>query len=118
MAFEYAYRLAALQVPTRSVSSDDPDTARRPSSVTATAVTRSVWPVERVQCFASFRSKSRSVWSHEAETARRPSEVIAKLMTAPLWLLSVRTGCGVELATGETMATALFAVKCSGVRES
>ena len=89
MAFERAQCLAALQVPDPQRSVIRAETARRPSGVTATALTCpyglracDVWPLSK--------SQSRSVRSSEADTARRPSGVTATALTQSVWPSSVR----------------------------
>ena len=56
---------------TLSVRSVDPEIARSPSGVTATAVTAPVWPWSECIVCPLSRSHTRSVPSSDAETARR-----------------------------------------------
>src|SRR5271166_3906235 len=69
----------------RSVRSTEAETARRPSGVTATALTQFVWPSSGRIVWPLSRSQSRSVRSSEAETARRPSGVTATALTQFVW---------------------------------
>ena len=90
MAFEGADRLAGLRSQSRSVWSAEPERARRPSGVIATAMTAVRMAFERTDRLAGSKSQSRSVWSAEPETARRPSGVTATALTQPVWPSRVR----------------------------
>ncbi len=76
-----------LQVPAPSASAvrREPETARRPSGVTATALTQSPWPSRVASSAPCSRSQTLSVLSSEPETARRPSGVTATALTAAPW---------------------------------
>ena len=68
---------------TLSVRSYEPETARRPSGVTATALTPAPWP-SRVRQLSAPCSRSQTFQRpvvHEPETARRPSGVTATALT-------------------------------------
>ena len=91
MAFERAQRLAALQVPDpqRSCHSE-PETARRPSGVTATALTAVRMTFERAERLAALQVPEPQRLVSRAETARRPSGVTATALTESVWPSSVR----------------------------
>src|SRR6476469_5390863 len=66
---------------TLRVLSDEPEIARLPSAVTATAYTELLWP-SRVNCsFRVVKSQTLSVLSFEPEIARLPSAVTATVYT-------------------------------------
>ena len=69
----------------RSVRSSEPETARRPSGVTATALTQAPWPSRVASSAPCSRSQTLSVRSYEPETARRPSGVTATALTPSPW---------------------------------
>ena len=62
---------------TRTVPSSPPETARRPSALTATAATRPSWLVRVCRSAPVSRSHTRTVPSRPPETARRPSALTA-----------------------------------------
>ena len=70
---------------TFGVRSDDAETARCPSGVTATALTGFVWPVSVRSSRPPPRSHTLSVWSDDAETARCPFGVTATALTKLVW---------------------------------
>src|ERR1700730_16405201 len=74
---------------TRSVLSQDAETARRPSGVMATPVTQLLWPSSVRRLWPLSRSQTRSVLSSDAETAQRPSGVMAPPFTQSPWPSSV-----------------------------
>ncbi len=59
----------------------EPETAQRPSGVTATASTQSVCPFRVCSSCPACRSHTFRVWSPEADTARRPSGVTVTAAT-------------------------------------
>jgi hypothetical protein len=58
---------------TRTILSSPPETARRPSALTATEVTPASWPVRVCTAVPASRSHTRTILSSPPETARRPS---------------------------------------------
>jgi hypothetical protein len=65
----------------RSVRSHEADTARRPSGVTATALTMFVWPSRVRSVWPVSKSQSIRVRSYEPDNARCPSGVTATAQT-------------------------------------
>ena len=91
MAFEGAQLCPLARSQTFSVSSPEPETARVPSGVTATALTEPAWP-SRVRSSARSPGPRPSASRHcEAETARLPSGVTATALTQPAWPSRVRS---------------------------
>src|SRR5271165_187698 len=76
---------------TRSVRSAEADTARPPLGVTATALSRSVWPSRIPTDWPLCKSHTRSVRSADPEMARSPSGVTATALTQSEWPSRVRT---------------------------
>ena len=69
---------------TFTVPSDDPDTASRPSAVTATAFTPSLCPASVARSAPLSTSHTFTVRSSDPDTASRPSAVTATAFTEPL----------------------------------
>jgi hypothetical protein len=80
----------------RSVRSCEPETARRPSGVTATALTQLVWPSSGRIVWPLSRSQSRSVRSKRSRdgtaTVRRHRHTA---VTEPVWPSSGRIGVAI-----------------------
>ena len=96
IAREGGQHLSGFQVPlasshTFSVWSQDAETARCPSGVTATASTGPEWPVRVRSSRPLPSSHTFSVWSQDTETARCPSGVTATASTGPEWPVRVRS---------------------------
>ena len=81
VAFERADVWPLSRSQTRSVLSEDAETARRPSGVMATPFTEPLWPSSVRRLWPLSRSQTRSVLSSDAETARRLSGVMATPLT-------------------------------------
>ena len=70
----------------RRVSSNEPETMRRPSGLKATEFTQLVWPSRGGPMGLPLAaSHSRRFLSAEPETMRRPSGLKATEITTPVW---------------------------------
>ena len=85
--------LDARQEPTSFLRRPDleAEIARRPSGVTATAITQSEWPSRVRREYPLSISHTRSALSSEAEIARRPSGVTARAFTPLEWPSKIRS---------------------------
>ena len=66
------------------MQSSDPDTASRPSDVTATALTEPVCPASVARSVPFSRSHTFTMRSSDPDTASRPSDVTATALTERL----------------------------------
>jgi hypothetical protein len=91
VAGEGAELLPLSRSQTFRVLSSEPETARRPSGVRATARTRPVWPREGAELLAGLQVPDLQGLIPGAETARRPSGVRATARPQYVWPLRVRS---------------------------
>jgi len=85
-----AFSAPVFKSQTTSVWSSEADMARRPSAVTATALTQLVWATNVRSSTPLSKSQILSVWSSEAEITRRLSVVSVTAFTDPVWPVRLR----------------------------